>query len=217
MMINKLRQATNQVLLQTRPVSASQCYTSPHISSIAKLNTWSVVQTREYAEFQRTNSSDKTLINPRPHRISGFSHDKKNGLKRQGGVVFISSATQRAPRVKRTLDPISITPRAAERISNLLRDAKPKEGQKALGIRLGVKRRGCNGLSYTLNYVYDPTEYPQDNVVRAMGVDVYVDPMALFSVVGTVMDWEETELSAEFTFTNPNSKGECGCGESFTV
>lgn len=54
-------------------------------------------------------------------------------------------------------------------------------------------------------------------VVSSFGVDVLVDPKATFYIAGTVMDWEETELSAEFTFANPKSKGECGCGESFNV
>ena len=54
---------------------------------------------------------------------------------------------------------------------------------------------------------------PRDEVVRAHGVTVCIDPKALFNVVGTVMDWKEDDLSAEFTFENPNSKGECGCGE----
>lgn len=58
---------------------------------------------------------------------------------------------------------------------------------------------------------------PKDTKVEAHGVVVYIEPMALFNVVGTVMDWEETDLSSEFTFENPNSKGECGCGESFNV
>ena len=49
--------------------------------------------------------------------------------------------------------------------------------------------------------------------MQSNGVKVFVEPMALFNVVGTVMDWEETELSSEFTFKNPNSKGECGCGK----
>lgn len=48
-------------------------------------------------------------------------------------------------------------------------------------------------------------------------VRLFVDPMATLYIAGTVMDWEETELSSEFTFTNPNAKGECGCGESFNV
>jgi iron-sulfur cluster assembly protein len=136
-----------------------------------------------------------------------------------------------------------VTARAADRIKELLSGENAKG---AVGIRLGVRRRGCNGLSYTLNYAYD--EAPQnmedgshdtskgqkdgkprrrwssgsgfaskDVEMVAHGVRVWIDPMALFSIVGTTMDWEETELSSEFTFKNPNSKGECGCGESFTV
>lgn len=104
------------------------------------------------------------------------------------------------------------TERAADRIKTILRG---ENAQGALGIRLGVKRRGCNGLSYTLNYAFEKPK--KDLEMQSNGVKVFVEPMALFNVVGTVMDWEETELSSEFTFKNPNSKGECGCGESFTV
>eukprot|EP00595_Chromulina_sp_UTEXLB2642_P000308 CAMPEP_0196762808 /NCGR_PEP_ID=MMETSP1095-20130614/2850_1 /TAXON_ID=96789 ORGANISM="Chromulina nebulosa, Strain UTEXLB2642" /NCGR_SAMPLE_ID=MMETSP1095 /ASSEMBLY_ACC=CAM_ASM_000446 /LENGTH=69 /DNA_ID=CAMNT_0042114693 /DNA_START=205 /DNA_END=414 /DNA_ORIENTATION=- len=56
-----------------------------------------------------------------------------------------------------------------------------------------------------------------DEVVKFHGVTVLVDPKAIFFLVGTVMDFEETLLASEFTFNNPNSKGECGCGESFNV
>lgn len=107
---------------------------------------------------------------------------------------------------------IKKTERAAERIKSILEGENAKG---ALGIRLGVKRRGCNGLSYTLNYAFEKPK--KDIEMKSHGVKVFVEPMALFNVVGTVMDWEETELSSEFTFNNPNSKGECGCGESFTV
>jgi len=120
--------------------------------------------------------------------------------------------TPSTPKRKKLKDPITITPSAAERLHTLL---SSPNGKTALGIRLGVKRRGCNGLSYTMNYAQD--ENPKDTKVEAHGVVVYIEPMALFNVVGTVMDWEETDLSSEFTFENPNSKGECGCGESFNV
>lgn len=109
-------------------------------------------------------------------------------------------------------DPIIVTENAADRIKELLSGESAKG---ALGIRLGVKRRGCNGLSYTLNYAFEKDS--KDEELHAHDVTVFIEPMALFSVVGTTMDYVETELSSEFTFNNPNSKGECGCGESFTV
>lgn len=115
-------------------------------------------------------------------------------------------------RIVEEKNPIIVTEWAAERIKEIL---SGDSAAGALGIRLGVKRRGCNGLSYTMNYAFE--EPKKDIGMEAHGVKVYIEPMALFSVVGTVMDWEETELSSEFTFNNPNSKGECGCGESFNV
>lgn len=103
-------------------------------------------------------------------------------------------------------DPIFVTTRAAERIQELI-DGRKENDEPVLGIRLGVRRRGCNGLSYTLNYVHDPPAVKDIHMPGPLGINLWIDPMALFNVVGTTMDWEETELSSEFTFTNPNSKG----------
>jgi iron-sulfur cluster assembly protein len=125
-----------------------------------------------------------------------------------------SEHTPRAKTKKRIQkkSPIVVTETAAERIKELL---SSPNGKNALGIRLGVKRRGCNGLSYTLNYAMDRQSNEEE--LTAHGVIVFIEPMALFSVIGTVMDYEVTDMSTEFTFQNPNSKGECGCGESFNV
>lgn len=68
-----------------------------------------------------------------------------------------------------------------------------------------------------MHYYYCYLKKKKDEMMEAHGVTVFIEPMALFNIVGTVMDYEETELSSEFTFNNPNSKGECGCGESFNV
>ena len=107
--------------------------------------------------------------------------------------------------------PLTITPAAAERINDLCA-SKPE----VLGVLLGVKRRGCNGMSYTLNYAEETP--PKDHErVEADGATVWVEPPALFHIVGTVMDFEESALETGFTFTNPNVKGRCGCGESFNV
>jgi len=134
---------------------------------------------------------------------------------RSRNLSSVNAVAEDKPKKRRNLetkDPIVLTERAADRIKTILQG---ENAQGALGIRLGVKRRGCNGLSYTLNYAFEKPK--KDVEMQSNGVKVFVEPMALFSVVGTIMDWEETELSSEFTFKNPNSKGECGCGESFTV
>jgi len=123
-----------------------------------------------------------------------------------------STGESKSNRSRNKKDPITITSRAAERVFELL---SSPNAEGALGIRLGVKRRGCNGLSYTLNYAFERKKGEEE--MAAHGLIVFVEPMALFSIVGTVMDYEETDLSSEFTFINPNSKGECGCGESFNV
>ena len=124
-----------------------------------------------------------------------------------GSTVSLSTVARKRP------DAIKLTEKAAERIKELL-----SEKPDAVGVKIGVKRRGCNGYSYTMNYA-DQTylETTKDEKVSNHGVQVLVDPKAIFFLVGTEMDFVETPLSTEFTFTNPNSKGSCGCGESFSL
>lgn len=81
--------------------------------------------------------------------------------------------------------------------------------------RVHTTTGGCNGLSYTMNYTDTVPE--KDEEITHHGVRLFIDPAATFFVVGTVMDYEDTPLSSEFTFKNPNAKGSCGCGESFNV
>lgn len=82
-------------------------------------------------------------------------------------------------------------------------------------IRVGVKNRGCSGLAYHLEYVEQPAKF--DEVVEQEGVKVLIDSKALFSIIGSEMDWMEDKLSARFVFKNPNITEQCGCGESFSV
>ncbi len=107
--------------------------------------------------------------------------------------------------------PLTITDAAAERVKTLL----AKRGKPAAGIRIGVRSKGCSGLSYTLEYADERTPY--DEVVEEKGVTVLIDPKATMFILGTEMDWVEDKMQNGFVFRNPNEKGRCGCGESFHV
>lgn len=83
-------------------------------------------------------------------------------------------------------------------------------------LRIGVKTRGCAGMAYHLEYV-SPPGGKFDEVVEQDGVRVLIDSKALFSIIGSRMDWRDTRLSAGFVFDNPNVVDSCGCGESFNI
>ncbi|MBM3554357.1 MAG: iron-sulfur cluster assembly accessory protein [Alphaproteobacteria bacterium] len=106
---------------------------------------------------------------------------------------------------------ISITDTAAERVKALL----AKRGKPSAGIRVGVKTKGCSGLSYAIEYADERSKF--DEVVEQKGVTVLIDPKAIMFIVGTEMDYVEEKLQSGFVFRNPNEKGRCGCGESFHV
>lgn len=105
---------------------------------------------------------------------------------------------------------ISLTEQAASKIKQQL----TKRG-RGLGIRIGVKTTGCSGLAYVLEYV--DKFYEGDHIFESQGVHVYVDAKSTVYIAGLEMDWVRNGLNEGFEFRNPNSKGECGCGESFRV
>ncbi len=106
---------------------------------------------------------------------------------------------------------IKLTEAAASRVQELLN----KRGKPSLGIRIGVRSKGCSGLSYTLEYA--DQKDPMDELVEQHGVTVLIDPKATLFILGTEMDFVEEKLQSGFVFRNPNEKGRCGCGESFHV
>jgi len=127
-------------------------------------------------------------------------------------VSQMAPATRRRRTAKPRKAAMTITKAAARRIQNLL-DRGTTPG--AQGIQLGVKQRGCNGLTYTMGYCVEKQKFMEE--VEEHGVKVFIEPKALMFLIGTEMDFVDDRLRSEFVFHNPNSKGECGCGESFNV
>ncbi|KAF8973844.1 hypothetical protein BDZ97DRAFT_1777117 [Flammula alnicola] len=121
----------------------------------------------------------------------------------------VPRAQKPRPTIRSTKAALTITPTAVTRLRNLLNGPTPQL------IRIGVRNKGCAGLSYHLDYVDTPGKF--DEVVTQDGVRVLIDSKALFSIIGSEMDWKEDQLSSKFVFKNPNIKDACGCGESFNV
>ncbi|MFM1886953.1 MAG: iron-sulfur cluster assembly protein [Pseudomonadota bacterium] len=105
---------------------------------------------------------------------------------------------------------ITLTPPAADRVRSFL----AQRGQ-GIGLKLGVRKTGCSGYAYVINYA--DVQDPADQVFEDQGVKVFVDPDSLRFLDGTIVDFVKEGLNEAFRFRNPNVKGECGCGESFSV
>ncbi|MBU3076895.1 HesB/IscA family protein [Sphingomonas quercus] len=116
-----------------------------------------------------------------------------------------------ATRVRERPAALTLTPSAEARIAALM--ARAPEG--AVGVKLSTPRRGCSGLAYSVDYV--TAADPMDEKIATPGGDFYVDAGSILYLIGSTMDWVEDDFSAGFVFANPNAKGACGCGESFTV
>ena len=120
-----------------------------------------------------------------------------------------TSTTPVKPR--RELPPLmQLSDAAAERLKTLYAG-----GQDGKLLRISVNTRGCSGMSYQMDWVDEAG--PTDEQVSSHGLTVLVDRKATLFLIGTVMDYEIKNLTSGFTFTNPNEKGRCGCGESFHV
>jgi iron-sulfur cluster assembly protein len=121
------------------------------------------------------------------------------------------STTTIAPRKTRELPPLmTLTDAAAQRLRGLY-----EKGEKGKLLRIDVKTKGCSGMSYDMTWTDAPA--PSDEIVKDKDLTVLVDRKASLFLIGTVMDYEVKNLTSGFTFSNPNEKGRCGCGESFHV
>ncbi len=106
---------------------------------------------------------------------------------------------------------VSLSDAAAARVREIIEQAD----REIVGLRIGVEKGGCAGMSYTLDYAEQAD--PLDEVVEDKGVKVLIDPKAILFLLGTEMDYKSDKLSAGFVFNNPNQTSACGCGESVEI
>ena len=106
---------------------------------------------------------------------------------------------------------LNLTATAEARIAALM----AKAPADAIGVKLSTPRRGCSGLAYSVDYVTEAKAF--DEKIETPGGTLYVDGGSILYLIGSTMDWVEDDFVAGFVFANPNAKGACGCGESFTV
>jgi iron-sulfur cluster assembly protein len=106
---------------------------------------------------------------------------------------------------------MTLTDAAAERVKHLM----AQTDKPIVGLRVGVKAQGCSGMSYFVEYAEEKKKF--EEVVEDKGVTLLIDPAATMFLIGSEMDYKEDKLQSGFTFSNPNEKGRCGCGESFHI
>jgi iron-sulfur cluster assembly protein len=106
---------------------------------------------------------------------------------------------------------VTLTAASEVRIAELMRNAPVG----AIGVKLSTPRRGCSGLAYSVDYVYEANAF--DERIETPGGTFFIDGASVLYLVGSTMDWQEDDFTAGFVFNNPNATGSCGCGESFTV
>ena len=106
---------------------------------------------------------------------------------------------------------VILTPAAEARVAKLMAEAPAG----TIGVKLSTPRRGCSGLAYSVDYVSEAVAF--DERIETPGGTFFIDGGSVLYLVGSTMDWVEDDFAAGFTFANPNAKGSCGCGESFTV
>lgn len=119
--------------------------------------------------------------------------------------------TETPTRTRQRPAAVILTPAAEARIATLMASA-PAD---AVGVKLSTPRRGCSGLAYSVDYVSEA--HPLDERIETPGGTFFIDSASVLYLVGSTMDWVEDDFQAGFVFANPNAKGTCGCGESFTI
>ena len=141
------------------------------------------------------------------------AHHSPFRLRGSGGASKVTETTTTPTSTVRRPRPAAVilTAAAEARVAKLMGEAP--EG--AIGVKLSTPRRGCSGLAYSVDYV--TAADPLDERIETPGGLFFIDSASVLYLIGSTMDWVEDDFSAGFVFQNPNAKGTCGCGESFTV
>lgn len=181
----------------------------------------------------RNKEQQKTQSIDMPSDVSLRESEAQKSMPTEAAKKPAETAKKTGEKPRRKLRPrkaaMKVSPLAIEQLRKLVSQPDPKF------IRVGVKNKGCSGLAYHLEYVEKPGTF--DEVVEQDGIKVLIDSKALFSIIGSEMDWQEDKLSKRFVFKNPNiskcfspiygvfgiqlliyyTEESCGCGESFMV
>jgi iron-sulfur cluster assembly accessory protein len=137
----------------------------------------------------------------------------------QKSLIYLNKSSSTIKPLKPLKSIITVSPNASSRIITMF---SLLDKPYPLGIRISINKKGCNGLNYIMKYIIDNEEgrkiISKDEIINITeGINIFIDPLSAFAIVGTVMDWKENDITSEFSFINPNAKGFCGCGESFNV
>lgn len=223
----------NSHLSSKRDMQTATAY-QPHSlpSSFPLPRNTGVPDTSIAADFPTTPQSSSEQKQEQSGSSSGVSVREQEAQKSKPADSAASTDTSKpAQKPRRKLRArkaaIKLTPLAIKHLHRLVSQPDPRY------IRVGVKNKGCSGLAYHLEYVEKPGTF--DEVVEQDGVKVLIDSKALFSIIGSEMDWHEDKLEQRFVFKNPNiskspgfdtpldmvtnvqTEEQCGCGESFMV
>ncbi len=106
---------------------------------------------------------------------------------------------------------MTLTDAAADRIKQIMANSP----ETVIGLRVGVKKGGCAGMEYTMEYASEQAAH--EDMVEEKGVKIFIEPRAILFLLGTEMDYTTEKLSAGFVFKNPNETSACGCGESVSI
>ncbi len=109
------------------------------------------------------------------------------------------------------LQVMTVTDRAASRVKDII----ARSDTPIAGLRVGLKKGGCAGMEYTMDYAAEPQK--GDEIVQDKGVTLMIEPQALLFLLGTQMDYVTEKMSSRFVFNNPNQVSACGCGESIEI